>query len=146
MGYFKSGQLVGKARRGLLNQEESAFAIPSAEPTITDESTDILEDPRRSLDEILDVLKYDATYEDLLQYLSISGIFNLTQGDFPEWGDIQRLMTQFSQLNPFIVESLIPHHNPGMGRMLASLIREQQAHSAVHAVNTTVHNTTLGSI
>jgi hypothetical protein len=58
---------------------------------------DILEDPnKRSLEDILDALKYDATYEDLLQYLSVSGIFNLTQGLFPEWADINRLIKQFT--------------------------------------------------
>jgi len=50
----------------LLNQEESAFVIPSAEPTINVEALDILEDPKRSLDEILEAMKYDPAYEDLL--------------------------------------------------------------------------------
>jgi len=50
----------------LLNQEESAFVIPSADPTITDEAIDILEDPKRSLEEILEAMKFDPAYEDLL--------------------------------------------------------------------------------
>jgi hypothetical protein len=96
MGYFKNGELVGRARRGLLNQEESAFAIPSAEPSIVEESKDVLDDPKRSLEEILEVMKNDPAYEDLLQYFGISGIFNLTDGEFPEWGDMKRLMTSFT--------------------------------------------------
>jgi hypothetical protein len=74
--------LVGKARRGLLNQEETAFVIPSADASINDEAIDVLDDPKRSLEEILEVMKYDTAYEDLLQYFSISGVFNQTQGDF----------------------------------------------------------------
>lgn len=62
--------------------------IPSADPSINDEALDVLDDPKRSLEEILEVMKYDTAYEDLLQYFSISGIFNLTHGDFHEWNDI----------------------------------------------------------
>ena len=30
-------------------------------------------------------MKYDKAYEDMLQYLSVSGHFNLATGDFNEW-------------------------------------------------------------
>ena len=59
---------------------------------ITEEQFDILDDPKKSLDQIIEAMKYDSAYEVMLQYLGISGIFNITQGDFKEWFDIKTLL------------------------------------------------------
>jgi hypothetical protein len=33
--------------------------MPSVDPSVNDEALDVLDDPKRSLEEILDVMKYD---------------------------------------------------------------------------------------
>jgi len=103
--------------------------LSSADPTILDETIDVLDDPKRTIEEVLDAMKYDTAYEDLLQYLSISGIFNLTQGDFAEWADIKSLMSSFAQINPFVIDSLIPHQNPALGRILSQLLKDHHSPS-----------------
>lgn len=45
---------------------------------VTEEHFDVLDDPKKSLEQVLEAMKYDSAYEDMLQYLSISGIFNIT--------------------------------------------------------------------
>lgn len=82
--------------------------IPSADPSILDESFDVLENPNKTLEDVLEAMKYDPAYEDLLQYLSISGIFNITQGDFPEWFDLKKLLSTSPGVDTSILDSLIP--------------------------------------
>lgn len=100
MRYFKDNQLVSRGRKGLLGnqQDSSAFTLMNVtgdqNQFITEEHSDILDDPKKSLDQILEAMKYDSAYEDMLQYLAISGIFNITQGDFKEWFDIKGLLQQ----------------------------------------------------
>ena len=36
-------------------------------------------------------MKYDPAYDDMLQYLSVGGMFNLTDGSFPEWYTLREL-------------------------------------------------------
>ena len=54
----------------------------------SDHQYDVLKDEKKHLDEILQVVKYDECYNDMLQYLSYTGIFNLANGTFKEWGEI----------------------------------------------------------
>lgn len=93
---------------------------------ITEEQFDILDDPKKSLDQIIEAMKYDSAYEDMLQYLGISGIFNITQGDFKEWFDIKSLLQQSGMgVDSSVIECLIPRQNPILGRMLHNLLKEQ---------------------
>ncbi|CDW87464.1 mitogen-activated protein kinase organizer [Stylonychia lemnae] len=86
-----------------------------------DQYSDPLQDPTKNLESILDEMKFDPAYEDLLQYLSVTGIFNLNQGDHaPYWN-------QMLDLNSFdfdfkFLDSLIPPHNPELGRNLKQIL------------------------
>jgi hypothetical protein len=40
--------------------------LSSADPTILDETIDVLDDPKRTIEEVLESMKYDPAYEDLL--------------------------------------------------------------------------------
>ena len=54
-------------------------------------------------------MKYDSAYEDMLQYLAITGIFNITSGDFKEWYDIKGLLSQSALgIDVSVLKSLIP--------------------------------------
>lgn len=67
-------------------------------------------------------MKYDQSYEDLLQYLSATGMFNLNS--FNEWNDDLKSMsmTEGINLDFSFLESLIPWANPELGRSLQSLL------------------------
>ena len=72
MRYFKDNQLVSRGRKGLLGnqQDSSAFTLMNVTGDqaqfITEEHSDILDDPKKSLDQILEAMKYDSAYEDML--------------------------------------------------------------------------------
>lgn len=67
---------------------DQSNAIPDDE----DEIIDIFEETGvTNLEDILDQMMYDRAYEDMLQYLSVSGMFNLSFGEFQEWNDINKL-------------------------------------------------------
>jgi hypothetical protein len=55
MSYFKDNKLVSRARRGLLNVEtESSFLVQAAQ---TYQETDILEELKKPMSEIVDLVK-----------------------------------------------------------------------------------------
>jgi hypothetical protein len=53
MRYFKDNKLASRARKGLLNQTEGAFNIPTQQSHINEEQFDVLTDPKIPLDEML---------------------------------------------------------------------------------------------
>lgn len=99
MRYFKDNQLTSRARKGLIGGQNADSAFNMMNVTgdqsnfITEEQFDILDDPKKTLDQVLEAMKYDSAYEDMLQYLAITGIFNITSGDFKEWYDIKGLLS-----------------------------------------------------
>lgn len=53
---------------------------------------DPLTDFSKDLGDLLDEMKYDPSYEDLLQYLSVSGSFNVTGSGYEaEWNQMKTL-------------------------------------------------------
>ncbi len=69
-------------------------------------------------------MKYDPAYEDLLQYLSVTGMFNLDSEAFKiEWNSINDLnLLEGLNINFEFLESLIPSSNPELGRSLQQLL------------------------
>lgn len=55
---------------------------------------DIIEDTKKPIEEVLDVVRYEQPYSDLLEYLGVTGIFNLTDGRFKEWEEIQHFINR----------------------------------------------------
>ena len=66
-------------------------------------------------------MKYDPAYEDLLQYLSVSGMFNLASDVFnSEWSHINDISAlEGLNFNFEFLDSLIPPSNPELGRNLS---------------------------
>ena len=89
-----------------------------------DQSYDPLQDNSKQLENILDEMKYDPAYEDLLQYLGVSGMFNLAAQSFnSEWSYINQINAlEGLNLNFEFLESLIPPSNPELGRNLQQLL------------------------
>jgi|LauGreDrversion4_2_1035121.scaffolds.fasta_scaffold1072872_1 hypothetical protein len=64
--------------------------IPTEQSNVAeDQQIDILEDYKKPIEEVLYSVKQDECYTDMLEYLSYNGIFNLTDGRFDEWREIQ---------------------------------------------------------
>lgn len=89
MKYFKENKLVSRARRGLLNvpEAENPFAIVSNRSAFQEE-VDILEDIKKPITEVVEAVKNQQCYSDFLEYLSTTGIFNLTDGRYEEWFEL----------------------------------------------------------
>jgi hypothetical protein len=82
-----------------------------------------LNDNAKELDEIMDEMKYDQSYDDMLQYLSVVGSFNLAGGTFSEWYDMSSLATAESiQLDFKFLDSITPSLNPDLGSNFQSLL------------------------
>ena len=124
MRLFKDNKLISKARKGLLNQpEESSFLVSD---NSKQEGTlyDILEDAKQPIDRVIDVVKNEQCYSDMLEYLSTSGIFNLTEAN-QEW--IQFPLNIASTLKKLDINSQIFKHkhspaNPDIGTMISQFM------------------------
>ena len=107
-----------------------------------------MDDPKKTLEQVLEAMKYDSAYEDMLQYLAITGIFNITSGDFKEWYDIKGLLSQSALgIDISVLKSLIPRQNPNLGRILQQLLKSEgveESKSSEHAYATGIpHHLTL---
>jgi hypothetical protein len=49
---------------------------------------DPVNDYNKKIEDVLDEMKYDQSYADLLEYLSVVGMFNISNSNFGEWTDI----------------------------------------------------------
>lgn len=58
---------------------------------------DPLADTKKPLGDLLDEIKFDSSFEDMLEYLSVGGGFNLTPLE-PEWSSL-KTMNIFDDLN-----------------------------------------------
>lgn len=74
-------------RKGANSQIEQ-FKQSSNDDT---QDEDFINDPTKPLEDILDIVKYDSSYEDMMSYLTGSGMFNLNCGIFSEWNTISDL-------------------------------------------------------
>ena len=64
----------------------NASSILRDEEETNDESKDPLSDPTKSVDEILEEMKFDSSFEDMLSYISSTGMFNMQLPQFnKEW-------------------------------------------------------------
>lgn len=117
MKHFKENKLVSKARKGA-DIQENFLVDDDLEVTY-----DILNDNTKKIEEVLDQMRYDQSYADLLEYLSVAGMFNLANGNFTEWNDIQNIgLHEGLQIDFQFLDSLIPSSNPDLGRNLQSLL------------------------
>lgn len=96
MRFFKDNKIVSKARKGILNNgDEDQFIPKEAEhhAVTSDDQIDILEDYKKPIEEVIEHLQSDKCYTDFLEYLSASGIFNLTDGTrFEEWLEMEKII------------------------------------------------------
>jgi hypothetical protein len=54
------------------------------------EEIDIIDDIKKPIEEVLSQVQEEKPYTDLLEYLSVTGIFNLTDSSkYQEWGQLQ---------------------------------------------------------
>ena len=85
MDIFKQGKLLSTVVGD--NANNLSLTLNEDEMTRDHHQTyDPLQDNSKKIQEVLDDMKNDPAYEDLLQYLSVTGMFNLNTGDFTfEW-------------------------------------------------------------
>ena len=124
MRWFKDNKLVSRARRGLLGQEQETFVVAEK----VEEQLDALEDPKRPIDEVLETIRGEQTYADLLEYLSVAGIFNLTDGRFEEWEEIRAFVKPQRGLH-FDFDHLTqryPPSNPQIGSTIFSILNQSK--------------------
>lgn len=124
MRYFKDNKVVSRARRGLLNGPESdnPFLVVSTTQNFHQEA-DILEDYKRPIGEIVEAVKNEQCYTDFLEYLSTSGIFNLTDGRFEEWFEFadQASSPSLGDLS-HLLNLRTPPTNPEIGRVVHKIL------------------------
>ena len=117
MSIFADGKLVSH----VVGDHQNSMSQQLIDEEMTrEQSYDPLQDNSKQLENILDEMKYDPAYEDLLQYLGVSGMFNLaTQAFYLEWGHINEINAlEGLDFNFEFLESLIPPSNPELGRNL----------------------------
>lgn len=90
MSIFSEGKLVSSVVGD--NQTTLSQSLVGDDELTKDSTEDPLLDPTKQIEDILDDMKFDPAYEDLLQYLSVTGMFNLQlEGFNAEWGEFQNI-------------------------------------------------------
>lgn len=120
MQIFKDGDFVSRVK-----------ATDPEEQLLTAKDGDDSFDQEKAIEDFIDEVRYDKPYEDLLQYLSVSGTFNLSFGGLNEWNDILTLASSEGiNLDFQFLESPTPAANPELGdhfqRLLDSLWAEDR--------------------
>ena len=123
MEAFKQGKQVSLVYGD--NANNLSLTLNDEDGTRNYENYDPLTDPNIQVQDLLDEMKTDPAYEDLLEYLSVSGMFNLNTGLFDfEWNQMSDLIRVESLSLDFqFLDSLIPPSNPLLGRTLNQLLR-----------------------
>jgi len=74
----------------------------------------------RQVQEILQTMKEDPAFMDMLSYLSVSQPFNLTS--LPEWGDIGQFSSQFESVDFQFLNSFLPCQDSDLGRCFENML------------------------
>lgn len=130
MRYFKDNKLVSKARRGLLNQDQDGLFMMRPATDLS-EAYDVLEDLKRPIDEVLDVIKGEQCHNDMLEYMSATGIFNLTDGArFEEWNEFGEFIASSTTLDASVLQQVVPPVNPQMGTHLHKILSKDKQNAS----------------
>ncbi len=92
MSVFNDGKLVTSVYGD--NQKSLSQAMLGDDDALKNDHSflDPLLDPSTQVEDILDEMKFDPAYEDLLSYIGVSGMFNRQlEGFNEEWGQIKEI-------------------------------------------------------